>query len=162
MKANAKRPQKIAAAKHARPVIRTPQKRMALRDMLGLDLDPAPRGAWEGKLVQQRGAAARKGVVIEAALRMVGDVIEGEGVAPGFPKPQPNARFTIEGVLEEGHAKMTLWFDAPLVAQTPFLLEGMVDADERNITGTWTCGCFQPETCTCGGTRGTFHFHRIG
>jgi hypothetical protein len=162
MKTNARNTQKQTPKAAIRPVIRTPQKRAAMRAMLDLDLDPKPRGAWEGKLAGARGSAAAREVQLAIEMRVVGAVVEGEGRSPNFPKPQPGARFVMDGAMEDGVADMTLWFDNDLVSKTPFILSGVIDPDGMRISGSWTCGCFQPETCTCGGARGTFELKRVG
>jgi len=145
-----------------KPRIRLPAKRIDVAERLQLDLDPKPRGAWEGKLLGATGSAADREVFVQAELRVVGQLIEGEGRAPKFPRPQPNSRFALDGVVEGGKVEMAMWFEAELVSSIPFLLSGELDHEQRSIKGEWSCGCFQPETCACGGARGTFHLYRVG
>ena len=145
-----------------RPRIRLPAKRIDVAERLQLDLDPKPRGAWEGKLLGEAGSAADREVFVQAEMRIVGNLIEGEGRSPKFPKPQPGSRFSLDGVVEGGRVEMALWFEAEQVSRIPFLLTGEVDAEGRSIRGEWSCGCFQPETCACTGARGTFHLRRVG
>ena len=145
-----------------RPRIRRPARRIDVAGRLQLDLDPRPRGAWEGKLIGAAGSAADREVFLQAELRIVGDVIEGEGRSPKFPKPQPGSRFSLDGVVEGGRVEMAVWFEAEQVSHIPFLLSGEVDGEGRCIKGEWSCGCFQPGTCACSGARGTFHLCRVG
>ena len=145
-----------------RPRIRLPAKRIDVAERLDLDLDPQPRGAWEGKLVGDAGSAADREVFVQAEMRIVGGIVEGEGRSPTFPKPQPGSRFSLDGVVEGVRVDMSLWFEAEPVSRIPFLLSGEVDAEGRSIRGEWSCGCFQPGTCACNGARGTFQLYRVG
>lgn len=145
-----------------KPIIRKPMRRAEVMDKLGLDLDPKPRGAWTGKLVGASGSAADREVAIDVEMRLVSGLVEGEGRSPNFPKPQPNSRFALDGSVAGRKVEMALWFEAERVSHIPFLLTGEVDAEARCITGDWTCACFQPESCACGGSRGTFRLVRVG
>jgi hypothetical protein len=141
--------------------------RMGVRAVSAVELlKNAPKAgrveAWSGSL---RGAYAATGTVnvrMQMRLRFSGDIVDGAGLATMVPAP-PGARgsrFQVTGSCQGDDIKLQFWFEDPRLKLTPFDLEGAFEGEGESVSGSWTFGCYHPDTCGCSGGCGSFEFAR--
>ena len=147
--------------KTAEKTVLKSQGKPRLVTRLKLVLLPEPHGHWEGRLKGRRGIARNHAVFIKADIRFPAGVIEGRGVAPEFPTSEPGSLFDLDGALSGQAADFALYFLASTVRRSPFTCTGKLDGKQKNLRGSWSFTCFNPDTCGCEGGGGDFHFWRV-
>lgn len=128
---------------------------------LNLDVRPSPERQWEGDLKGEHGAASDHTVFVRAQIGFHGGLIAGEGSAPQFPRSRPPGTFSLTGTASGFAVSFALWFADESVGRRPFACDGALDAEAREMRGTWSFHCFNPETCGCDGGGGVFHLWRV-
>lgn len=128
------------------------------------DLKAEPEQHWEGVLKGEHGSAKTGRVEVKARLRFQNAVLDGRGVTHTFPtrlRGQP-CEFDVSGVIEgDGDLAFQLWFIEPEIGHVPFELEGALSSNGARMTGAWTCACFYPDRCGCGGGGGSFRLKKV-
>ena len=144
----------------------TPEDRKRLDAPLALKplLMPAPRPApdheWQGRMRGLSGSARRADIDLRIRLRLGRSALAGEGCALGFPYNASDAQraFAVDGPREGQTVRFEIVFGTAFFRDKPFCLTGSLNAQESEITETWTFSCGH---CDCGCSHGTFTLTRI-
>lgn len=122
-----------------------------------------PEHTWEGSLIGATGNAAKSNIGIRAVLRFAHGLVEGTGRVSGLAQTRPtwDDSLEISGTRDGGVVHLQIWFAAAAFARSSFVLSGELSTDERQISGTWVVGCFDPPGCGCQGGGGTFRLDRV-
>lgn len=118
---------------------------------------------WEGEYFGHHGSASGSTVAVKARLAFHGEVIDGAGrLIDGLNDVLDGKYgFDVDATRVADVVELHLWFEAEVLARAPFVCTGLLTGDGREISGDWTVGCFDPDTCGCDGGGGTFRLKRI-
>lgn len=120
-----------------------------------------PDRHWQGEFEGTRGACKGSSLHISAHIAFHGTLLEGNGRFTNPPEPSWDDRIALAGTGYAGAVDFQVWFSAQAFRPSPFACSGRLSVDEREMTGTWSFACFNPDSCGCNGGGGTFELRRI-
>jgi hypothetical protein len=125
-----------------------------------LRLPELARSFWEGKFTGVGGSVRRLIFHVHGTIVFCGTVIDGDGRGVDFPsQPECSRRFILEGSHCAADVNFHLWFEADFLCRTPLVALGSIAANNAEMSGSWSLGCFTG--CGCGGGYGNFVLYRI-
>lgn len=133
------------------------------RPVLDLEVDtaPHPEQHWEGRLEFAGDGSDRLVLLLVAQLRLVGGLIEGDGVITAVGH-DPTFPASLSGETSPESVSFAIWIHEQALSRFQVLCTGALSADERRMDGSLFSPCNDLETCNCGGTIGTFALWRVG
>lgn len=120
-----------------------------------------PDHHWQGELKGKHGACKGSSLRISAHIAFHGTLVEGRGSFTNAPEASWDDRIALAGTGNAGAVDFQVWFSAQAFRSSPFACLGQLSLDQREMTGSWSFACFNPDTCGCEGGGGIFELRRI-
>ncbi len=125
--------------------------------------DLAPDHHWEGEFTGIAGSPKGSVIRIKARIAFHGPLLEGQGRCINWPASELAGQdgLSISGTVGAESLDFQLWFLAADLSRAAIRGCGVLGAQGHAMTGDWSIGCFNPDSCGCDGGSGTFHLRRV-
>jgi hypothetical protein len=131
----------------------------------GLALQPfaekQPEHLWIGALTGARGACRNAQIELQAQISITAGVLIGRGAAANFPYDAPGAAVVLDGGAARGGVHFDLIIERDDLARAPFVCDGLMNADQTEMSGDFALACIYPKTCGCAGGGGSFRLTKV-